>query len=75
MTLQDLLSLLKSSGYGGSLDIMADKTFAENGLDSLDVFAWLAAIEEKYGVSVGDEEFSAINSPEDLVVFVKSRLH
>ena len=75
MTLQDLLPLLESSGYAGSLEINPDKTFSENAIDSLDVFSWLAAIEEMYGVSVSDEEFTAIKSPQDLVEFIQSRLH
>tara|TARA_B100000073_G_scaffold346133_1_gene356799 strand:- start:1579 stop:1812 length:234 start_codon:yes stop_codon:yes gene_type:complete len=75
MTLQDLLPLLEASGYAGSLKINPDKNFSENGLDSLDVFSWIAAIEEKYEVSVSDEEFTTIKNPQDLVEFVQSNLH
>jgi acyl carrier protein len=74
MTLQDLLPMLESSGYAGSLEIDPTKTFSDNNIDSLDVFSWLATIEEKHGVSVSDEEFVAIKTPQDLVDFISSRI-
>lgn len=74
MNIQDILPILEDSGYAGSLDLDASKTFSENGIDSLDVFSWLAAIEEKYGVSIGDEEFPMIKTPNDLVKFINNKL-
>ena len=74
MNIQDILPLLEDSGFAGSLDLDASKTFSENGIDSLDVFSWLAAIEEKYGVSVDDEEFPMIKTPNDLLEFVSNKL-
>lgn len=74
MNLQDLLPLLESSGYAGNLNLDPAKTFSENGIDSLDVFSWLAAIEEKYGVSVSDEEFPLVQTPSDLVEFINNKI-
>ena len=74
INLQDLLPLLESSGYSGNLSLNSEKTFSENSIDSLDVFSWLAAIEEKYGVSVSDEEFPLIKTPADLVNFIMIKL-
>lgn len=74
MNLQDLLPLLEDSGYAGNLDLDPVKTFAENGIDSLDTFSWLAAIEEKFGVSVDDDEFPLIKTPSDLVNFINEKM-
>ena len=74
MNLQDLLPLLEGSGYAGNLNLDPAKTFSQNNIDSLDVFSWLAAIEEKHGVSVSDDEFPLIRTPDDLVEFINKKI-
>ena len=74
MNIKDIISLLEDSGYAGNLDLDPSRSFSENGIDSLDVFSWLAVIEEKYGISVDDEEFSKIKTPADLLEFVNNKL-
>jgi acyl carrier protein len=39
------------------------KSFRENGIDSLDVMSLFLAVEERYGVKFSEEEASAIKTP------------
>lgn len=70
MNYKVLFEYLTIAGFEGDLDIDPEKTFYENNIDSLDVYSWLATVEEKTGVSISDEEFALINSPKDLLDFI-----
>ena len=51
-----LESALQKSGSSFDSKLDSQKTFVNNGVDSLDVFSMLSTIEEDYGVSVTDDE-------------------
>lgn len=43
-----------------------DRSFRDNGIDSLDIMSLLLAIEEKHGVKFSTAEAEAIKTPADL---------
>ena len=50
--------------------IQFDKTFQENGFDSLDAIEFLLEVETKFGVSFDDEVAFKIRTPNDLVELI-----
>lgn len=44
-----------------------DRTFKENGIDSLDVMNVFLAIEEHYGIKFSEQEVEEINSASEIV--------
>ena len=69
-----LESALQKSGssFDGKLD--SQKTFVNNGVDSLDVFSMLSTIEEDYGVSVTDDELVEATTPDLMLKLLNSKL-
>jgi acyl carrier protein len=64
----------------GALDIVPDmskfdpnKTFKENGIDSLDVMSVFLAIEERLGLKFSEDEVAKINSAADLINILSAR--
>lgn len=55
----------------GSFD--PQKTFKENGVDSLDVMTILLTIEEKLNIQITEDEASQINSATKLINIVNGR--
>lgn len=51
-----------------------EKTFRDNGIDSLDVMSLFLAIEEKYGVKFSEAESAAIQSPRQLLAALAEKL-
>ena len=43
-----------------------EKSFRDNGIDSLEVMSLFLVIEEKYGVKFSESEWTAIQSPRQL---------
>ncbi len=63
----ELIALAVNTGFvpdPGSFD--ADKTFAQNGIDSLDTMTVLLAIEEAVGAKFSESELAAIHSLADV---------
>ena len=49
------------------------KSFADLGLDSLDVFSLLSEVENLSGASIDDEAISDLTSPIKLIEFINSQ--
>lgn len=64
-------------GFAGVVPDMTkfdpEKTFKQNGIDSLDVFTVFLAIEENLGVHFSEEESTRIKSAREIVDCLNSR--
>ncbi len=47
-----------------------DKPFAEYGIDSLDLSALFLALEERYGISIDDNDFERLNTVNNVATFM-----
>ncbi len=57
ITIDDLLTIIKVTGVVDRVDnIKTSESFKDNGIDSLDVYTILLAIEEKYNLKFTDEQ-------------------
>lgn len=72
--IKDLILALETSGFAGDLNIDGDKSFTDNNIDSLDVFSMLSEIEEKYNVTIDDDEFPNFNTPHELISLINTKL-
>jgi acyl carrier protein len=75
-----MLDLKEIVAIVGTLDTLPnpaafdpDKSFEENGIDSLDVMTVLLAVEERLGIKLRDEEVDGIRSARDLVRTLEAR--
>ena len=75
MEIHDLIRLLEKSGYSGNLEINPLRTFSDNGIDSLDLFALLSVLDEEYNVSIEDDELSLIRTPGELLEFANKKIN
>ena len=51
----------------------SNKSFRDNGIDSLDVMTVFLAVEENYGIKISEEEALRINSPVQLLQAINAR--
>lgn len=51
----------------------ANKSFKENGIDSLDVFTVFLAVEEQLGVKFSEEDSTNVKSASEMVALLNSR--
>jgi acyl carrier protein len=63
--LKEEISNLFSKMYSAQIEL--DKTFQQNGLDSLDAIEFLLEVETKFGVHFDDEIAFKIKTPNDLI--------
>ena len=59
--LYDLL-LSEVSSLDTSIDIILDKSFADLGLDSLDVFSFISTVESEFNVKVEDDDLPSLTT-------------
>lgn len=74
VTVEKIVEII--AGSGGIKNIEAfdpEKSFKDNGVDSLDVYTILLAVEEQLGVSFTDEETDRIRSVADVARLLNSR--
>lgn len=65
---KDIMEIIKNSGVSGDVSkIEYDTSLREAGMDSLDMFNILLALEEKFGVKIADEEIGKLNSVNSIV--------
>ncbi|MEW6133719.1 MAG: acyl carrier protein [Pseudomonadota bacterium] len=73
----ELNSVMEAIAESGVMDDMSkfdpDKTFKENGIDSLDVMSLFLAVEEKFGIKFSEEEVGQINTAAELVKALNAR--
>lgn len=76
LTLENLKLLLsKSSSLGeAALELDLDKSLVEQGVDSLDILDYLLQIEEKFGVSIPDEDIDKVSSFHKMLEYVQDKM-
>lgn len=75
ITLAEFVLVLDESGISIDPDkLQADKSFADNGVDSLDVMSLFLHVEEKYNVKFPDDEVPNILTPNQLLRHLNSLL-
>lgn len=70
-TLADLIAKLEVVPDISRFD--SNKSFRDNGIDSLDVMTVLLAVEENYDIKISEEESLRINSPAQLLGVINAR--
>jgi acyl carrier protein len=50
----------------------SNKSFRDNGIDSLDVMTVFLAVEENYGIKISEDESLRINSPAQLLSVINA---
>ncbi|WP_225829254.1 acyl carrier protein [Streptomyces naphthomycinicus] len=69
--------LVEVAGQDESFDAdtdIATMTFDELGYDSLALMELSATIEQRFGITIDEEELSSLSTPEALVLFVNGML-
>ncbi|HXW65442.1 MAG TPA: phosphopantetheine-binding protein [Burkholderiaceae bacterium] len=70
-TLSDLIAGLDVVPDMSRFD--SNKSFRDNGIDSLDVMTVFLAVEENYGIKISEDESLRINSPAQLLSTINAR--
>lgn len=74
MDRNQVIALVAKSGAVPDMDRFdPQKSFKDNGVDSLDVYTILLTVEEHLGTKFSDEESSRLNSVDDIVDAVAKR--
>lgn len=69
-TLSDLIAGLDVVPDMSRFD--SNKSFRDNGIDSLDVMTVFLAVEENYGIKISEDESLRINSPAQLLSVINA---
>lgn len=73
MTIEDIIAAIAETGVKQDMDNFdAAKTFEDNGIDSLDTFTILLALEEKTGVTLEDAPLEEVNSAKALHAYIEA---
>lgn len=73
--LNDILDVIGSTGVVQDMSKFdSEKTFKENGVDSLDAFTIYLAVEEKFEVKLSEEELLTAKTAVSLLQLVEKKL-
>jgi len=74
-----MVELKTLADFIAGLDVVPDmsrfdsnKSFRDNGIDSLDVMTVFLAVEENYGIKISEDESLRINSPAQLLSVINA---
>ena len=71
MTLEDLVAIIAETGVVPNIEnFNVETTFEVNGVDSLDTYTIILAVEEKTGVSLEDVALEEINSANAMHAYI-----
>lgn len=74
MTLEEVLSVIADTGVVPNMNAFdATKTLEENGIDSLDTYTILLALEEKTDVALEEVPLDEINTAKALQAYIASK--
>lgn len=75
MTLEEVLAVIAETGVKTDMENFdVDKTLEENGIDSLDTFTILLALEERAGVQLEDADLDQVNTAKLLLTYIKENM-
>ena len=73
--LNQILDLVAKSGTVEDMDNFdSSKTFRENGVDSVEVMGLFLAVEEGLGVKFSEDEANSINTIDEMVALLNSKI-
>ena len=71
MDLNTIIQVIAESGVKADMENFDDeKTFEQNGIDSLDTYTILLALEEKTGVGLEDASLEDVDSAQKLLAYI-----
>ncbi|WP_370213848.1 acyl carrier protein [Roseovarius sp.] len=71
MTLEDVITTIAETGVKPDMENFdAERSFEENGIDSLDTYTVLLALEEKTGVALEEVDLEKINTASALRQYI-----
>lgn len=76
VTAEDIIVVIKNADVVG-LDtnkLEHEKSFSDQGVDSLDLMAVLLKVEEEYNFRIPDDDADSISTVEELASYVNQRL-
>ncbi|OYY17341.1 MAG: hypothetical protein B7Y59_12650 [Burkholderiales bacterium 35-55-47] len=74
-SIDDLIKVIDKTGVVGDIGKFdPHKSFRDNGIDSLEVFAIFLAIEEEYKIKINEEDSMRISTLGQLLVFLNSHV-
>ena len=74
INVEKIVEIISSAGVVDDMSKFdPNKSFKENGIDSLDVFTVFLAVEEQLGVKFSEEDSTSIKSASEMVAFLNSR--
>ena len=73
MTLDDVIAVIAETGVKSDMENFdADKTFEDNGIDSLDTYTILLALEEKTGVPLEEVDLETVNTARSVQAYISA---
>jgi len=70
----DIRTIIEGSNIVKNMSSLQDgTTFRDAGVDSLDVFSILLAVEEHYGIKIPDEELDSLNCIEAIASYLQKQ--
>jgi len=74
MNLKEVVAIIAETGVKADMDNFdVDKTLEENGIDSLDTYTILLALEENSGVSLEELDLEKVNTANLLQAYIKEK--
>lgn len=74
MNLEDVVAVIAETGVKADMENFdVDKTLEENGIDSLDTYTILLALEEKAGVPLEEVELEKVNTAKLLQAYIQKK--
>lgn len=71
-----IINLIKEAGIQEKvIDLKDDVLLKEQGVDSLDMMNILLLIEEKYHISISDEDSETLLTIQDIVIYLNKKLN
>jgi acyl carrier protein len=75
VTTADLRDLLKKSDTVADVDAIVDsEPLKQSGLDSLDIFNLVLAVEETWGIVIPDDDISQVTTLESMAAYINRRI-
>ena len=72
---QGIIDALEDAGIDYDVEnYKPEKTFKDNGIDSLDVMSLFLVIEEKYAVKFSQKEVDSIFTPSDIAKILEEKI-
>jgi acyl carrier protein len=73
MTLEDVIAAIAETGVKPDMENFdPEKTLEDNGIDSLDTYTILLALEEKTGVQLEEVDLEKVNSAKTLLAYIQA---